>query len=389
MGLGCQEDIIRLLSLYPIIQFSPTELSVLGNDKYQSHQTKGIIQSTSNETSDNMIILEILKSFHSFLGIIGISDDITDSSYIGKITENKDYSHEDLINLLGPEDKYSDELREKIIVSNKNETIDKIKNELLHISLTEFYNKHHKIVEWCSERKIEFKTIMTYYANYIDMKCSVNIKMTKSVLDVTSTIRENFRKYSVLIFDERKTKLLDLALLFGFPFNVCKKMKSSEYYLSLYSPVLTNAMQIETGRKYKYEHNSLMSSQYLQNYLLYIKINVETDVITCLQYITPELITLMGHIYSKNHFKKMKIDEKEIIKFVTSKNDKYEIFKNKNIIGSNLSNAVINYNDTICEIQKDCIRLANISTLKFIGSFDPKLEPYIKIIENISKSYTL
>jgi len=389
MALGCHDDIMKLVSLYPIIQYSPTNLSIQGNDKYQSYQTKGIIQSTYDNKSDNAIILETLNDFHSFLDTIGVSSDIRNISHIKKMTDNTDYSYNEYMDLLGPDDKYSAELKKKIIMSDKNNIIENLKKELLYILYKEFYDKREKIISWCSKRNIDFKSIVLYYVKYIDMKCSVNIKLTKNILDEIVKIHENFKVHSNLIFNDRKTKLLDLALLLGFPFNVCKKMKSSDYYLSLYSPVLTNAMQIETGRKYKYAKNSLMSEQYLQNYLLYIKINVETDGITCLQYVTPELITLIGHIYSKSHFKKMKLDEKEIIKFIANKNDRYEVFKIKSIIGSNLSNAIINYNDTIREIQKDCIPFANVSTLKFIEGFDTKLGPYVKIIENISKSYTL
>jgi hypothetical protein len=42
------------------------------------------------------------------------------------------------------------------------------------------------------------------------------------------------------------------------------------------------------------------------------------------------------------------------------------VFKNKNIIGSNLSHAIIGYNETLKLIKKDCIPLVDSVVIDFI-----------------------
>jgi hypothetical protein len=316
--------------------------------------------------SDSRIILEILNEFHNFLTQLNISDSLLNRNLIQQLIKNSslDYTENDISELMGPADKYSQDLKKKIILSNKDESIEKILKSLSDVCFNEFDNKKIQILKWCNDRNVNYDIMSNYFKNYTSMKSLIIRNMTQDVLDFISDIQKSFDKEYFKM--NKSIDYLDVALFFGFPFNVCKKIKSTDYYLSLYSPVLTNSMQVASFSPYKFVPNTFVSVQYLQDYILYLKIDTEKDTITFLHHITPELITIMSHIYSRKHFDRMRVDEKEIINFITDKNTKYLVFKNKNIIGSNLSHAIIGYNETLKLIKKDCIPLVDSVVIDFI-----------------------
>ena len=109
-------------------------------------------------------------------------------------------------------------------------------------------------------------------------------------------------------FTQKNIKKLDLCLFFGFCLNVCKRIKESDYYVSIYFPHLSNMYQITTYSSkisygvYENKLITFVNNMYLYNYIIYLKLDIENNNISLIHHISPNLISLMSHIYNKNKF---------------------------------------------------------------------------------------
>lgn len=88
-----------------------------------------------------------------------------------------------------------------------------------------------------------------------------------------------------------------------------------------------------------------MAPQYMQNYLMYLNVNIEYDTISCLHNIDLKTFSLLSPIYTEIIIHMSKND---IIKSIEEfKNAQIILYnsdvKNKNAIGPNSQNAINNY----------------------------------------------
>lgn len=363
---GCGEDMIRLNSICKIIKFDPTKL-LAGKDTMvdKSILMGTMLKSTSKKDSDVRIILDILNSFHLFLETIGVSEKLNSSVYITKLGELTDYGYtrEDYYNLLGPEDVNSQSLKKKLIDTTKNKfviVLMEILNDHFEYSLIK--NKS-KILEWCKNRMIDSDIIIKYIKEYVNMRAFLTRKLTSNTLQFLKYIQKTF---SLSSREDRHIDPLDLSLLFGFPFNVCRRMPESSYYLSVYSPNFDNFYQISSYSQFKYKMASCVSTENLQEYLLYLTINIETDSILCLHKVGPELITVLGHIYNAKHFTKHNSDPEGMQQIIKSKMKKYDETKILSAIGPDLANAIVNYTKTLELMNRECKIYFDDNTLQFV-----------------------
>ena len=370
--MDCQRPIIRLTAMYPIIDFSLINLVPVVNKKYQMGTLSGNILRTK---SDSHCVLEILENFHTFLESVGVVSNLNSMKCV-RMIDNQKYTYDEIIELLGSQDKYSQELRKKTMEDNRKKLIDGLVKKLAGCCLQSCYGHVNEIKKWCDGYGLNFEIMMKYFSNYIVLESFVYRNMTDEFMELVTRIKKNLS--SADLFRERQVDLIDFCLLFGFPLNICKKIDNSQYYLSLYTPILTNALQLQSISPYKIIYTTFVNKMYLQEYLLYLNIKIDTDSINAVHYITPKLITMFGHIYSSKHFKQMKPNEREIQRFISDKVGRYEIMKNKNILGSDPQHAIVGYKSTIDCIKRDCEPLCTNDTIRFIESFDAKLKPYME-----------
>jgi hypothetical protein len=88
----------------------------------------------------------------------------------------------------------------------------------------------------------------------------------------------------------------------------------------------------------------LMRIEFIQEYLLYLAINIENNTITCLHKITPEILMLLDNIYSRQHYEKIKL-EYDYSKDKLSLDTKTIIQNNTNTVS--LQNAILYSTHTI------------------------------------------
>jgi hypothetical protein len=169
------------------------------------------------------------------------------------------------------------------------------------------------IEEWCNNRSINIKTLGKYIREYTGLKTEISKSMTPEMLTFITSLSNVFKNSTLGL---KSTNLLTIALLFGFPFNVCKKIIGSSHYVSCYTPALDNVYTIGSLAFTRFIPNTLVSPMYLENYLLYLKINIETDTIMSLHHITPTDISIINHIYRPSLYDECEIAKHDITKYV-------------------------------------------------------------------------
>lgn len=335
------DQIVRLVSLYSDRGFGVKNIMLDPKGK--------ILVDSYENNSDSQILLKILDSFHKFLSLIGIHMDITNKNNMNEIKKYissdtyTNFDFNEVLEILGPVEKFSKNLRNKIIESNVEDLVNKITLKVVKIIQNKIVGKYDEIQIWCNENNINVDVVLSYVQNYMSTQTTLFKIITPEIIKLS----ENITKIN-------PCKSLECALVYGYPFNICKKINNSNYYLSLYTPVLTGAMQIQSVSKYKNLPNTFVPNNKLEDYVLYLNLDIENDSITILHKIVPSEIMMHKNIYNNKYFEKMRIDEKDIVNFVT-KAKKY-LENTKMIIGSNLTNAVINYGKTIELIRKDFLK---------------------------------
>jgi hypothetical protein len=390
ISMGCGTDIIKLCTMYQILNFNVSLLSQKIDNK---QDIKKIILPLSidstNITSDSNVILEILKDLDIYLLQIGISDKLTSKQYIKNITmyKERDYTIEDYQYLLGPRDKYPESLLKKIIINDSNKFIQQLENDLFNVCDNFLIAKQQDIINWANSRFIDPSIILQYIKTYVKFKSLISRMMSndlvfflKRLQQCTSIkhIHEYFTKNNI-IFDQNINPI-DIALLFGFPHNLCRKVDTTNYYLSIYSMMLSDSYIIDSINPFsKYSKlNTFVSDKYLQKYLLYLKANIETDKITILHYIKPSVVAILGHIYSSSHFNiNYKYTTENMNKFIITKQNTSNI-----VDATNLSNLIISYKQTLELIKNEYQPYINEKTLLFIKLLLSKLKNEANIIKN-------
>ena len=158
---------------------------------------------------------------------------------------------------------------------------------LLNVMNNEIAGKIPKYIEQSEilneKRYIESKMIMNYYNNlnmFTDKQNGTNILDTfEKYLDIAKL---QSHKYNI-------NRMITLSFLHAFGSNIIKKISGTKYYVSLKYPLKDNVKTIKSIK-------TCVSDNYLNNYLLYINIQIrDTDDIansevSMIHYIEPQLL---------------------------------------------------------------------------------------------------
>lgn len=360
IAIGCGDDMLKLCAFYMAIQMSPLNVSKerLFNYDKEAH-------------SDSQIILNYIRDFDNLLKSNGLNTNITSNgmTLYSKIPEVKKYnlSRDDLICLLGPEDEHTKELIKKISSEEKKgKIISSIENFIISEFFKSIHNNSDQIQIWCDVNNLDNMIFMKYLYEYCKLRSTLSRKMIKQTQNFIIDLKKSFKKTNII--EDRQLNLIDVALLFGYPCNICKKVDESMYYLSLYSPSLNNIYKIKSTSQYKYKPNTLANLLHLQNYVLYFTINInpetDEDTMACLHKVDPKLITIMAHVYNKNTFSKY-TSNINIMKKIREVIDSNEIDKN-----SELGKMIINYTKTLNQIESDLSIYSTRDAITVITNID-------------------
>ena len=349
--LGHGEKMLKLYSMYQTLQYTPISIFSQTNNKYNIN-----MNIFKNANSDSSALLNVIDDLHNFLDDIGVMLKIDVSVFSDYLIKNTslDFTMGEYTQLLGPISNYSASLKSKIISSNSKKMYRDLKIAFDYGISEKLYNNRHEIQNWCMNRNISYEKISTYLTQYMKLRADFTKKITNEYLDFFKQLKS---KLSLFLIDNTYDAIT-ISLLFGYPFNICKKLKSSNYYVSIYAPSLNNMYQMSSLSPYKFVSTSLISEMYTFDYLLYLTINIENNTINCLHHVTPKLFMLFDHIYSHKHFLNICQNydfqkDKKLYKL-----DKDILLNNKN--SNNLQNAIISFTDTLNTLKTDCVQTENV-----------------------------
>lgn len=344
--IGCKEEILRLYILYQILQYNPQNIFKLDENK------KPMINNTiyTERSNDSLALLEIINNLHQYLDTLNVSTKADVRKYMNYLEENTTYNYtrEDYAELLGPQEKYSEALRKKIISGNTKQIYKVLQNAMTYIFDLEILDNKRMIAEWCANRQLDYTKIVTYLQSYVKLRTDINKNLTAENRQFILNLKEKLRINEI----PSNVNKVTLALLFGYPFNVCKKINDSSYYMSAYIPSLSNMYQIGSSSMYKFKPIMLMDKEFTQDYLMYLVINIENNTIACLHKINPEIMILLDNIYSRQYYSKILTHYDYNEDRATLEYDK-DIISQNNINTVNLQNAILNATNTINMFIKD------------------------------------
>jgi hypothetical protein len=311
MALGC-EDVFKIISLYRAIQYDVKEL--LERDRLGRLTINKLSDCLNAGTSDTDRLIGLLNDFHKFVNSIGIAMELTDRKYVSttkKMKSKYNMTADEYIYLLDPMNNVKN-LTKRINKDDKS-ILKEFQKDLTNVFMSQLSESGTLIEEWCNNRSINIKTLGKYIREYTGLKTEISKSMTPEMLTFITSLSNVFKNSTLGL---KSTNLLTIALLFGFPFNVCKKIIGSSHYVSCYTPALDNVYTIGSLAFTRFIPNTLVSPMYLENYLLYLKINIETDTIMSLHHITPTDISIINHIYRPSLYDECEIAKHDITKYV-------------------------------------------------------------------------
>jgi len=351
-GLGAKyTDIIKLYALYTTMERSIdiTQLLMKVNNKYDLKLTSQLFEPVN---SDSELVLQILNKFHEFmekLKLIGYER----YSLASELLDNPLYSQEDKLSIASG--KFNEKVSKLFIENGEKTSQDRILEKLEENNKSDIENHTDEIINWCKTYNLDHEKLTEYLIQYNKINVQIN-KLSENTIFI-SKLSDSFDKLNI----NAKKHILEVILLLSFPFNVARNIDQSSY-LSIYNPILTNTFQITPLSQYKNIPKTFM--QYLPDYVLYLQVNTENDKISCLHKITPDIITILTHVYKKKHFNKLELDNKSIQEFITDK------LKQHNIPSVDITNIVNNYTRTLNNIKDENSKYVDdIEMKKFIQSF--------------------
>lgn len=294
--LGCGEELFKLTSIYSVTSFNVLGMFEKVENRYDYSKIKSIV---GDVNSDSIGLLNIVNEFHAFLEHLHIPTKLNSKEHIMEIDTNS-MTHSQMMELLGPSDKYSAGLRKKITEDGEKKMVKELTDVLTNIFFGKISQNVEQIVSWCKIRGLDWKIMIKYISFYNDLRIRIGKIMTTDVVKLLDTLsicfKKTFQAAPIKLLELDSNSYISLALLMGFPFGICAKIHDKSY-LSVANPYITNVYDLTSLSKYKFVPSMLVPYEMLAEYLLYLKINIEFDTVTCVHKIDPELFCVYDSIY--------------------------------------------------------------------------------------------
>lgn len=393
MALGCGEDMMKLHTMYSILpRMSPIQISEKIDRRLQFERVKSNIIEfpNNNKRSDSHYLLSILNDLHRYLDLINIPLNLTDNEYINKVTnvENLEtYTATDFISILGPKDKFTPKIMNKVTITyrERKKIVDQVEDTLMRLFKhkifgipVEFEKKRNVIVqiqEWCQTRGVNSEIIGEYLIKYIKFRTLMNRNLTDDMINFIKTLRSSL---SIPLLMGQEIDLITFSIFLGYPTNVSYKVMTSEFYLSIYNFSVDNYFLMPSLSPDRLIPETFVNLSYLQDYVLYMETDTEKNMMYGLHLITPKMISLLIHIYSKYHFNDIYITNDDIQFSVDQQLKNKE--KNTHLILSR-------FNEVLNKIKIDMSQYDEYTGIRLISNMDKKFKSYFEILQNIGQKF--
>ena len=342
MIFGCENEMTKIIALLEAGGFSSRfDIKNFGLSNNNKTDFTKLNKLADSKTSDILILFNTISRIGKLFEVNKFNDDLTSPYYINKVISSNKKFNKGI--------KYYQELIDKTIKSERIDRDDKkayddFNAELERVCLDEFNSKIDLIGNWFNQYGINRDIAPIYFFNWIRLRKMIRINIDKNIKNIISKIKvkeiENLAVNKKIIY----------TLLFTFPFNICKKIEGSGYYLSVYNPSIANMYEIASFSPYKFIPKMIIDSMYTSNYLLYLNLNIEFGTFEMLNYIQEEDIYKLSNIYNSENIYNKTINKNDIVEYTEKMvhPEKYDIKPKKAVY-----NAIRKINTTSDQIIND------------------------------------
>lgn len=301
MSLGIGEDIIRLITMN----------IVTSNDFIMRAVQRNMIDNIKNfigkQTSDSDAIIYILKDFHEMLRNNKISLD-QDNNNINFMRELQNIKKDTISKAIGfgTQGEIQEKIREEINegkLQNSDELTNADYQEMRKdgisksVMMSLINNKSNIIQEWSNSHYINSDIIFKYLDKYLTIKNILYINETQQTRNKSIKISELIKLLNTItkyinITDNDK---ITLSIMYGFKTNIIRQLVDN-HYISIYEPTINDVYIINTITPHIL--NTMVDDRYLQNYILYLTVRTDDNMVSGLHYINMNLIQYIGYVYS-------------------------------------------------------------------------------------------
>jgi hypothetical protein len=327
---GIGEEMLRLMALYFTIGYDIQKLVVTKLVPSKKHGTRQqpeidkLQNYLKGSKSDSDALINLLDEFHNVMKkyVIDIDPDAPEHRLHAehivltkKFTQFSELKGTEL-DVLKKELK-NNKLEDKDYLSLRAPTDKGIIKLLIEKKIKEKYD----IVEkWCKFSGINPEKIKNYVANYIKIKnlfYTTDNKKNRNNVTISEGVKiiKGLSGYALTHMTNKISKAT-LSFMYGFPYNVAKKIAETPFYISMFDPTLVNVYSIATSTApgiMPIVYNTVMDQKYANNYVLFLKHDTKNNSMLGLHYVNTESIKYLGHIYTPN-FIKSRISKSILIK---------------------------------------------------------------------------
>jgi len=323
--LNCDQDIIKLLSMLDLLNNGVVKNLSLPSDIGRFDEKNININKTLYETcsGDVVSLIEIGNSIinyinSSIIDLSSLSGTKLTHSMQNKLLEQKRIylDHKKDRNFKGIDRQTLNQLidldsNNKLVLS-KEITEEEIKEFIRsNMNLTHLFNifesNENRIKQWCSSIHLDYKFVTRFILSYAKIKNDIDKYISKNYeVDYNAKNRDmDFEKIEKMLkivpdIGDKKQKII-ISLLYGFGFNIVRRVEGSNLFINVNSPHPKNIYSIKpVGRKLS-NMDSFMKSSCIGEYLLYL--NRNDDHIYNVSNVNPKLIqSTVSMIYSPYKF---------------------------------------------------------------------------------------
>ncbi|ATZ80672.1 DEXDc helicase [Bodo saltans virus] len=227
-----------------------------------------------------------------------------------------------------------------------------------------------------------------YNRSIQEFKERENGKNKKIIEQIMSKLKQNIKSQQ----NQSHITPVIKTLILGFPHNFTKSITTTDYYMSLYSPLYQNIFKIE--QEMSIQKKTFVNSMFLSNYVFYLKHDCTKNTISIVTHVSPQdILSCLSHIYFNNltyDTQKKQFIINQIEKYDKSEKNKNinEYFRKANIDG-NINTIVVEHVKSLMEIQNDFCNKKDlpivIQSHKYISCIEPKMKNYLdKILQNLN-----
>jgi hypothetical protein len=178
---------------------------------------------------------------------------------------------------------------------NKDENDMRVKED--NYKLTED-TKIDKLKKLSKKYGMPDNLLIKYYKEYNRLKKVISTQVTKSRNDYEKYLH---RKYKDIILNGEN---ITLSLMHGFCYNICKKIHNDKY-ISMINLTDTGIYQIPNTTAYSNTRRVLINRSKINNYVLFLKLELEGKNITWLHFIHPKSFSYISYVYNKYRIEHM------------------------------------------------------------------------------------